>query len=218
MTRPPEGQRRHTTRLLSGLSAGMLVTALLGAGEAAASTKIYRTVDAQGNVVFTDVPPRPDQQGQAVELDEGSTFTPPPTPTAESAPQQSRMSVEQWLGGDGEPPAPGEEQAAPGNYQALEIITPGNDEAVRDNAGNVPVTTRLQPELASGHAMQVLLDGQLAQTGQTTSFTLTNVDRGTHSVQVRVVDANGNTVMVSNPAVFHLQRRSVILQPNKRAR
>lgn len=207
-----------TRRLLAGLAAGLALTlGLSAAGSAEAATRIYRTVDENGNVVFTDVPPRPDEPGQAVELNEGSSFTPPPTPAPEpTAEDGSRMSLEQWLGN--EAPPSDEEAAGPVSYQSLEIASPANDEGLRDNAGTVTVNARLQPRLDVGHAMQVLLDGEVRQTGQTSSFQLINVDRGTHSVQVRVVDANGNILIASAPTTFHLQRRSVLQQPANRAR
>ena len=71
----------------------------------------------------------------------------------------------------------------------------------------------IEPALAPGHAMQLYLDGTLAQAAPDTTFQLSNVDRGTHSVELRVVDGSGATLINSEPSVFHLQRRSVILQP-----
>ena len=45
--------------------------------------------------------------------------------------------------------------------------------------------------------------------GSQTSQSLSNVDRGTHTVSARVVDSNGTTLIDAAPVVFHMQRVSV---------
>ncbi|HEX7037611.1 MAG TPA: DUF4124 domain-containing protein [Pseudomonadales bacterium] len=189
-----------------------LVTAslslVLAAGALAAESRIYRTVDENGNVVFTDVPPADGRAGRTVELGPGNTFTPPPTAASEG------RSLESWLGRESDED---ETEGAAIRYRSLRVAGPPHDQALRDNAGNVTVTAEVDPELAPSHVIQLYLDGALQQTGHTTRFELTNVDRGTHQVELRIVDASGNTLATSEPSVFHLQRRSVLLQPAKRS-
>lgn len=205
--------RPQPRTLLSGLLlAGLLATA----GVSEAASRIYKTVDENGNVVFTDQPPRPGETGESVELTTGNTFTPPPRPAQTGS--DGSVSLEDWLEGGEGAREDGESEEGGGSvtsYQSLAITSPANDAAVRENAGNVTISAAIQPSLAVGHIMQVYLDGQLRQQGFTTSFQLVNLDRGTHNVQVRVVDQSGNTLIASEPSVFHLQRRSVILQPNR---
>jgi hypothetical protein len=214
--RPAANLEPHL-RLISLLVAGALALSVAGAE---AASRIYRTVDENGNVVFTDVPPRPEQPGEAVELETGNSFTPPPRTTPAAG--ESGVPLEDWLdGGDGaaegEPQGVEEAEQTTVNYQSLQITSPAHDAAVRENAGNVTIAAAIQPSLATGHVMQVFLDGQLRQQGHATTFQLVNLDRGTHNVQVRVVDQTGSQLISSEPSVFHLQRRSVILQPGNRA-
>ena len=55
--------------------AGILVVAgSFVAMNAVAAKQIFKTVDAEGNVVFTDVPPRSEQPAQRVELVAPNTF------------------------------------------------------------------------------------------------------------------------------------------------
>lgn len=187
------------------LGTAVLVAALLGADPtlAAGNGKIYRTVDEDGNVVFTDVPPRPDQRGETVDLDSGNDFTPPQR-------SNDAISLEAWRGEAGGPEA---EEEAVTRYNSLQVASPEDDAAVRNNAGNVTITAAVDPELQPGHSLQLYLDGELQQSGANTTFQLSNVDRGTHEVQLRIVGAGGETLMSSPGSVFHLQRRSVILQP-----
>jgi hypothetical protein len=184
----------------------MLAALTLTMLPAGAASKIYKTFDEDGNVVFTDVAPKTEQPNQPVELEPPNSFTPPPD-------TREGISLEEWLGTDGEVAG----EAAATGYQSLAVGAPGNDEGLRDNAGNVTVRADLIPELAQDHALQVYLDGTLMETSNSTTVELINIDRGTHNVQLRVVDAAGSTLISSAPSVFHLQRRSVINQPASRA-
>ncbi|MDZ7670250.1 MAG: DUF4124 domain-containing protein [Gammaproteobacteria bacterium] len=181
-----------------------LCLAMLGAAPAEANGRIYKTVDEDGNVVFTDVPPRPEQRGETVDLNSGNSFTPPER-------ENDGISLEAWRGD--EPAGPEDEEETVTRYNSLQVASPQNDAAVRDNAGNVSITATVDPDLQPGHTLQLFLDGELQQSGGTTTFQLSNVDRGTHEVQLRIVGPGGEILMTSPGSVFHLQRRSVILQP-----
>lgn len=186
-----------------------LISASLLAAPAAgeqSSSRIYRSVDEDGNVVFSDQPPRPGQQAEPVEVQSENTFTPPPGTDSAGATGAQQPEA-----------AAAEDEAAPA-YRSLRVASPADDEGLRDNAGNVTVTAALEPALAPGHSLQVYLDGQLRQTTQGPAAQLLNVDRGTHTLELRIVDAAGNTLISSSPSVFHLQRRSVINQPARAPR
>lgn len=192
-------------RATAAALAALLVTLLAwGCAWAAGAEKIYRTVDEDGNVVFTDQPPHPDQPGQQVELPHGNSFTPPPT-------EDAGVRLETWLDQDGD-----EDLAAASPYASLDIVSPEDDAGLRDNAGTVSVAAAVEPDLAPGHTLQVYLDGELRQTSPVPTTQLLNVDRGTHTLELRIVDASGNTLISSPPSVFHLQRRSVLTQPARR--
>ena len=45
-------------------------------------------------------------------------------------------------------------------YSDFRIASPGNQEAIRDNAGNVNVDLKLTPSLRSGDKIALLLDGK----------------------------------------------------------
>ncbi len=183
--------------------AGALWALALAAPAVTDAAEIYRTVDEHGNVVFTDVPPRPGQPGETVELQAPNFFETPPQ-------RATGISLEAWLESQAESEP---DEAATVGYERLRVAEPPHDAAIRENAGNVVIRADLQPDLRPGHAVQVYLDGALRQTAHDTTIQLVNLDRGTHSVELRVVDEAGNPLITSEPSVFHLQRRSVILQP-----
>jgi hypothetical protein len=190
---------------------------LLAGGHGVAGSPIYRTVDADGNVIFSDVPPAPGRYTESLELSTPNTFSSPvtagtgPVPAGTGpAPAGDAVRLEVWLA-DGE--GARDPDAAARGYQLLRITAPPDDAGLRDNAGNVTVLGELHPALLPGHAVQLYLDGALQQSAAQPQFQLLNVDRGTHTLQLRVVDASGTVLISSAPSVFHLQRRSLILQP-----
>jgi hypothetical protein len=179
----------------------LMICAFCISFSAQAATRIYKTVDEQGNVVFTDVPPKEGEESQQVAVETPNTFEP-----AAVAPQ----GREPWNVDDA-----GNDTAEPAtfSYTSVAIVSPTNDEAVRENAGNVTFDVSLEPELRTGDKVRLLLDGMPEQEGPQTSFMLTNVDRGTHSATVEVVDDAGKVLTVSDPVTFHLLRVAAAPRP-----
>jgi hypothetical protein len=96
------------------------------------------------------------------------------------------------------------------------IVTPTAQQTLHDNAGNVEVRVAAAPEPARGEQVEVWLDGQLAARGAQTEFSLGGVERGEHTLQVRLVDRDGRTLAVSQPLTFHLWQASRLF-PNRRS-
>lgn len=177
----------------------IVATAILGlAIDSQAASRIYKSVDAEGNVVFTDIPPKEGESGEAVSVETPNTFQP--------AEPENR---EQWI------VEPTEEDSEPEsfNYSSLNITTPANDEAIRENAGNVNVVIDVTPELRTGHQLRVLMDGKPEQAGTKSVYMLPNVDRGTHTLTAEVIDDTGKVLITSNPVTFTLQRVAAARQP-----
>ena len=73
------------------------------------------------------------------------------------------------------------------------------------------ISVDVAPELDVDRADQltVKLDGQtLSEPQSSTSFILTNIERGTHTAQVSIVDKSSKTLQSSQIVTFHLQRHS----------
>ena len=183
--------------------AHLFVIALLLPGLAIGESKIYKSRDANGNVVFTDVPPV--KGGKALDpivLKETNTWEGPRT---DSANKRTPWIVEKT--GDEEPVA-----FVP--YTTLTILDPVNDATVRENSGLVTVTVSLLPPLSAEHQLRLLMDGKVVGQNSGGNFTLESVDRGTHSLLLEVVNAAGQSLQQSSVTTFHLQRYH--LPPPKR--
>lgn len=159
------------------------------ASSGAAMAAVYKSVDAQGNVVYTDEP-----QGNAKPVDLPPLSTVPPP-----------RSLNQ---------VPPEESADKGEsvYETISIITPANDDTIRDNTGNVAVSIAVEPALkrSAGHRFQYFLDGQTeGEPKASDRIVLQNLDRGAHTVEVAVVDSSGTELLRSPANRFYLHRQSV---------
>jgi len=169
----------------------MIITmaCLLPTGLAGAA--VYKSVDAQGKVTYSD---KPVGNSQPVTLPPLSSVPPPSYKSLQPAARISPITTQVT------------------RYKTLEIVTPGQDETVRDNTGNIPVHVLLKPALnkAAGHRLQYFLDGRKygepAISGQTL---YTNIDRGTHTLGVAVVDASGKVLKRTAAIRIYMHRQSV---------
>jgi hypothetical protein len=161
---------------------------LLAGGVSAA---VYKTVDEQGNVVYTD---EPVGNGEPIKLPPLSTV-PPPKYMASPA--------------SGKPSEDAGGEAA--GYEGLAIVAPIQDETLRDNTGNVVVRVSIKPDLnkPAGHRLQYFLDGQKhGELSAADQAIFPNVDRGAHTAEVAIVDAMGKELKRSASVRFHLHRQS----------
>jgi hypothetical protein len=155
-----------------------------------AQAGVYKRTDPQGNVEYTDVPRS--TQEKPIPLPPATTYTPPPVSGTATGPQTGAQVMQSSA------------------YRSVTISQPADDEAVRDNAGNLSIQVSSDPALQANHRFVVLIDGEKQAEGRGGSLQVQNVDRGTHSLQVNVVDGGGQ-VLASSPVVkFHMLRVSVL--------
>jgi len=174
----------------------VLVFLVLSVGSVSAA--IYRSVDEQGNTVFSD---QPAAGSQPLKLPPVPIYSAPslsPVSPADTAVKEGRKSI----------------------YSVFTVLAPGKEQAFWDNAGNVSVRLSLQPELKTGHGhrIQFYLDGKSqGQAGTALETVIENVDRGQHQVYAAVLDAAGKEVIRTPSVSFQLHRQSVN-SPARKAR
>lgn len=151
---------------------------------AVAEDTVYRSIDKNGNAVFTD---QATENAQEIEIKETATYTetvPTYTPTSKT------KNVYKSIG-----------------YTSLSILQPASEEAIRSNSGNLTVSYSLQPALESKHSTELLIDGSPVQSsGSGGSFSLTNIDRGTHTLMVQVIDDSGSVLITSDSVMITMLR------------
>lgn len=165
------------------LAIGMLLLA-----SATVHAEVYRHVDAQGNVTFSDEPMR---GGEEIKVKPVTTIT---LPKPEAVRQTDRLLEDV------------ERQGAA--YENLTFAYPDNEQAFHSGNGDVTFEVRSTPELRRGHRYEVTLDGQPVGQSSSGSITVNNIDRGTHSAGVHIVDENGIQVKSGQPVTFTIHRPS----------
>lgn len=124
-----------------------------------ASAEIYRSVDSQGNVTFTD---EPDKKAEKIELEELPTYEAPFIPEIPVAPAASEEQQQQDI-------------AVP-KYK-ISITSPEQNQSIWAGGGIVEVTVTITPELNSkrGDKLQFKLDGRnIGEPQSSTSYTIDN--------------------------------------------
>ncbi|MBV7525062.1 DUF4124 domain-containing protein [Pseudomonas sp. PDM29] len=155
-----------------------------------ASAEVFMYVDAQGNRVFTDQPKPGD--ARRVPLTRSNRIAANPTSAApliaESSPEVRALF----------------------HYEVLRILIPEPDATIRSNTGEVIVSATNEPALQPGHHYRLLLDGQpTAEPGLSPVFPLSNIDRGSHTLSVEILDEQGRIVERTANQPFHMQRTSL---------
>ncbi len=156
-----------------------------------AQAEVYRIVNPDGSITFTD---QPQQGAEAVKLPPVSTY---PAPRV-SAPVQASS------GQDGE--------SADASYSSFVVAAPAPETTIRDNQGNVSMQIRVEPALQveRGHRIQFMVDGvDQGEPSASAGVTFQNMDRGSHSLSARLIDAEGTTLMTAPAVTVFVRRASV---------
>ena len=154
---------------------------------AAAPQEIYRWVDKDGIVHYSDQPGSPNAELITVvapnayeSSGDSASSTQPPTDDGRDSPL----------------------------YGSLEIVQPSQDQVFFGSNTTVNVVTSLEGELQPEHTILMYVDGELRYTiGGVVS--LMNLPRGSHFVRAVVFDNNTRQALISSPQVtFHIRQAS----------
>jgi hypothetical protein len=92
----------------------------------------------------------------------------------------------------------------------IQIKLPKNNATIRDNTGSVFVSGNVQPIFKSGLKIQLLLDSKPYDKPQShTMFSLKNVNRGEHQIQLKLLSEKGKVIALSKPTTFYIHRASI---------
>ena len=167
-----------------------------------AQAELFKWVDANGNIIYSDQPP-PGTEKEQHQVEEEDLPALNTTPALE----QPVTSATNSKSGNTE---------AEQRYKGISIVAPENDTSVRQNAGNVSIKVAIEPFLFNerGDLLAIYMDGIEVSRGRATSVQLVEVDRGTHVVRAEIVDADGKILKKAKPVTFTLHRHSRLFNPN----
>lgn len=166
---------------------GLLLTAFLFSASAIAG--LYKGLDEEGNVIYSDKP-----------FDNSEQFTPPPL-TIVDAP---KVPVK-------EEPAVEEEKPAETKYTTLSIAAPKDGQTIW-NEPDLMVALKLSPALstAEGHTAWLLMDGKpLVKKSQSLLMQIGRSDRGTHTLQAQVRNKKGKILKSSKAITVYIKNTVV---------
>jgi len=153
---------------------------LLALGQSVlAASGIYKTTDKDGNVIFTD-----QKVGEMREVELRETTTIP----AQKIPRTPPARLLDQAG-----------NAQPARYASLNIVTPADGEAIRDNAGNLELRFDIKPAASGTHIVQLVIDGEVKMEVKGNAASLTNVDRGEHQFQLKVISRETGKLIQEGP-------------------
>lgn len=184
-----------------------LVFAVLWGIVLSAQADIYKWVDPNGVVHYSDVPGSPNAVQVQINADQvvpSSNNAPSPAPSQGAVPAQSGPTPPSAI--TAPPPTPQQQ------YTSVKITEPTDEYTyVNNESGDIVVKLALAPELQEGNFVQILFDGApVGKPQATTSLKIQNIDRGEHTVQAQILDASGAVIATSNKVKFYLQRIKVI--------
>jgi Domain of unknown function (DUF4124) len=169
-------------------------TLLLLVGSVALAATVYRWVDEDGVVHYSD---QPHPNAEKLQVHAAQTYKP--------------SSADTPAGGGG---AGGASGAAPAPYRGCAIVQPQDGQALA-NVDSLTVVVQTDPALHQGDKVYVTVDGQALNGGNPTGsqFVLSPVDRGTHTAQAQVKDGSGAVQCQTPPVTFEVHQNS-LLNPN----
>ena len=155
-----------------------------------AAQDIYKTVDANGNTVYTDQ--KPSDDAQPVKLKELTVVDP------------VELGDEQAVGGEGE--QSGSSGSAPDF--GLRIVTPAAQESVWNTAYVLTVQVQTVRELPAGARLAYLVDGEVRSTTRAQSVEIDEVYRGEHQLSVELRASDGRVLGSAGPITFFMRQHS----------
>ena len=155
---------------------------------AIAQDRVYKRVNPDGSVEYSD---QPLEGADVMKVPKGSTFTMPEAVTSRAASTDTKPEEAKVI------------------YDSLEITRPVNDESIRSNEGKLTALARSVPAVDSNHRFRWNMDGAAVKDVNSPELRLNNLNRGTHTLQAQIVDADGKVVISSETISFHMMRHRI---------
>jgi len=158
------------------------------------SATTYRWVDEDGLVHYSDLP---HEGATEIELNNAQGYNSAPPTASQNTPAAETGDFQ---------------------YDSVEIVSPYEEEVLFNIETRMSMQVAIVPALRTTHFLRLQIDGKdvTDKPVRSRSFQIDGVFRGTHSAQLTVVDAEGNTVQQSSTRTFHIRQN--IAQPRKQPR
>ena len=161
------------------------------------SAGLYKGLDEEGNVVYSDVP-----------FDNAKKFTAPPITIVNPPKALPKEEVTEK-----------EEEIVDTKYSKFSIVSPTNDETIW-NAPQLTVSLQIKPALNTnqGHTTWLLMDGKpMVKNSQSLALQIGRSDRGSHTLKAQIRNKKGKILKSTRTITIHI-KNSVVPRPSLTAR
>ena len=159
---------------------------------------LYKWTDAKGNTQYGDQPPA---NSNAKQID-----LPKITIIDNYADQWKPIKFDDST--QKKQPEKVKQSSSLDTYTKLDFLAPKPNQGIRANDGDVTAMISIKPPLKKGHKFIYSIDGKATSETKSRTKNFSNLNRGGHTITVKVVDARGKTVK-SNSVGFSVLRTSV---------
>ena len=167
------------------ISNGLLILALIGS--CSVNAALYKGVDSEGNVVYSDTP-----------FEDAEKFAPPPISVMETPESKAEKKAAE------------EKKPAEFKYISFDIISPTNNQTIR-NDPDVKVSLKLKPGLNTEeeHNIWMLVDGKaVIKNTQSQSLQIGRLNRGAHKLQAQIRNKEGKIMVRTRTTVIYIHQTS----------
>ncbi len=155
---------------------------------------VYKYIDENGNVVFTDAPPV-EQQTEEVDLPELQT-------TEKYRPSGSNYT------------APGTKKSGKRSGAQARFdftLSPEDGATIRANGGQITASVNITPAPEIPITVNFYLDGALVAESDSTSAVISGLDRGSHSIEAELIASETGMILGRTaPSKVMIMRASVL--------
>jgi hypothetical protein len=155
---------------------------------------VYKTVKADGSVVYSDVS---SEGAVPINLSSLNTVVVPALNNAASQTTNQMNSIK---------------KRRPEVRYSVFIRSPAAEQTLRDNSGAVTINAEVLPKKSG--KFQLVIDNQVVKTQSKSKFQLENINRGAHTIQVKFLDNSGKILASSKRQTFYLQKASALINVN----
>lgn len=174
------------------------VALLLCAVSSTALSQVYKVVDKDGNVTYTDTAPkngRKPMELQPLSVIEAPDYSTPVSNADD--PVEKGKSL----------------RALRSKYKDFAITSPQQDESVFAQEQNVTVVWATKAPLVAGMKVNFSIDGARQPATESNSISVPPLERGEHTVGASLLDANGKVIANAPSVTFFVKQPSIYTNP-----
>ena len=179
----------------------VLVALSLALAASPLMAQVYKVVDKDGNVTFTDQPPADGSKPiklAPISVIEAPVYEKAPEPTdEEEAAKEPSLSYLRKI------------------YRDFAIISPEQEESVWKPDGPIAVAWSVRTALQPGMQVTLFLDGTKHVTTEQPMIPLSGLDRGEHTVKAELRDSKNRVVATAETVTFFVRQPNLYNRPRR---